>query len=87
MADMAFCRMNMRLVVTDIRMPGHNWFEIAREGRKLKANIPIVFMTSFEIVPSEFEQIFPSLTGINLLKKPFHLQTMMELVRSIEQTF
>ena len=73
-----------RALVADVRMPAMNGFEIAREARKLKANIPIVFMTSFEVVPSEFERLFPSLTGINLLKKPFHLKTLMEFVGSIK---
>jgi DNA-binding response OmpR family regulator len=82
---MVFCGKKMSLIITDIRMPGHNGFDIAREARKLKADIPVVFMTSFEILPSEFGRLFPSLTGITLLKKPFPLKTLVETVKAIEQ--
>src|SRR5690349_13118162 len=51
----------VRMIITDIRKPKINGFEIARRVRDINPDIPVVFMTAFEINPSEFHQLFPSL--------------------------
>jgi DNA-binding NtrC family response regulator len=79
--DIDECNKKMSIVITDIRMPGHTGFEIARKARAVHPDVPIVFMTSFEILPSEFEKVFRSLKGVDFLQKPFHLSTLIETVR------
>ncbi|HKU48523.1 MAG TPA: response regulator [Nitrososphaera sp.] len=81
MEDMEECNKKMSVVITDIRMPGYNGFEIARKAREVNPSVPIVFMTAFEIIPSEFQKLFPSLQGVDMLKKPFHMTDLLAIVR------
>lgn len=74
------CKEDVGIVITGIRMSGYNGFEIARKTRAMLPHVPIVFMTSFEMNPSEFEKVFPSLTNVTLLKKPFHIEKLLAIV-------
>jgi DNA-binding NtrC family response regulator len=78
------CRQMVSMIITDIRMPCHNGFEIARKTRAIVPEVPIIFMTVFEINLSEFNAVFPSLKGANLLQKPFHIDQLLEIVRKYE---
>src|SRR5579884_4077501 len=48
------------LVLTDVRMPRLSGFELAREIRKVRLDIPILFMTAFEINDLEYKNTFPA---------------------------
>jgi FixJ family two-component response regulator len=48
------CREKVGMVITDIRMPGHSGFDIARRTRMIKHDVPVILMTAFEINPAEF---------------------------------
>jgi CheY-like chemotaxis protein len=69
------------LVITDIRMPDMNGFEFARSIRQTNPDIPIVFMTSFEISKSEFSLMFPSAPVADLITKPFNKAELLGVVR------
>jgi FixJ family two-component response regulator len=79
--DMALCNKKISMILTDIRMPGHNGFEIAREARAIVPDVPIVFLTGFEISRFEFQSMFPSLKGVNFLQKPFHKDKLLDTVK------
>lgn len=55
------CRENTSMLITDVRMPGGSGFEVARKVRAVKPDVPIIFMTAFEINPPEFERVFHKL--------------------------
>jgi CheY-like chemotaxis protein len=69
------------MVITDIRMPGHSGFEVARRTRTIIPDVPIIFMTAFEINSIEFGQLFPSLQVNDFLQKPFHVTRLLEVVQ------
>src|SRR4029079_16344124 len=48
------------ILVVDVRMPGMNGFELAREAKKLNENIKVILMTAFEVHISELKQVLPS---------------------------
>ena len=78
------CSMNRKkvhMIITDIRMPEVNGFEIARRVRDINPDIPVVFMTAFEINSSEFHQVFPSLQVKEFLQKPFQIQKLIDIVK------
>ena len=78
---MVSCNKKISMVITDIRMPGRSGFEIAREARAIVPDVPIVFLTGFEINRSEFQSMFPSLRGVEFLKKPFHKDKLLDTVK------
>ena len=69
------------LVISDVRMPGMNGFELARKVREARPDIPLVLMTAFEINKPEFSRIFPSTFVSDLVKKPFTGAQLVALVR------
>ena len=69
------------LVITDIRMPDMNGFEFARSIRQTNPDIPIVFMTAFEISKFEFSLMFPSAPVADLITKPFNKAELLGVVR------
>jgi DNA-binding NtrC family response regulator len=85
MEDFDECNKKMSIVITDIRMPGHSGFDIARKARAVNPNIPIVFMTAFEIMPDELKTVFPSLQGVDTLQKPFSIVKLLDMVRKYQR--
>jgi CheY-like chemotaxis protein len=69
------------LVISDVRMPGMNGFELARKVKEARPDIPLVLMTAFEINKQEFVKIFPSTFVSDLVKKPFSGVQLLALVR------
>jgi DNA-binding NtrC family response regulator len=80
--DIEECGGKTSMLITDIRMPGHSGFELARQARMINPNLPVVFMTAFEVNLIEFEKIFPSLKVNDLLQKPFHIDKLVGLVKN-----
>jgi CheY-like chemotaxis protein len=72
----------MSMLITDIRMPGYSGFELARQARRVNPDLPVVFMTAFEVNLIEFEKIFPSLKANDLLQKPFHIDKLVGLLKN-----
>ena len=72
---------NYALVISDVRMPEMNGFELARKVREARPDIPLVLMTAFEINKPEFAKIFPSTLVSDLVKKPFSGAQLVALVR------
>lgn len=69
------------LVISDIRMPGMNGFDLARNVRAINPGVPLVFMTAFEIHKSEFSSLFPSTSVAELVTKPFTNAQLIGIVR------
>jgi DNA-binding NtrC family response regulator len=69
------------LVISDIRMPGMNGFDLARNVRGINPGLPLVFMTAFEIHKSEFSSLFPSTSVAELVTKPFTNAQLIGIVR------
>jgi CheY-like chemotaxis protein len=69
------------LVISDIRMPGMNGFEVARSIKKIKPDIPLVIMTAFQIHKREFSSLFPSISVSELVTKPLADALLISIVR------
>ncbi|HEY6589242.1 MAG TPA: response regulator [Nitrososphaeraceae archaeon] len=71
------------LVLTDIRMPKINGFELYRRIKESNPSMKIVFITAFEINKEEFSKVIPSLDVIDFISKPVSMSTLISKLNSI----
>lgn len=72
------------LAILDIRMPGLSGFQLYREMKKLDPAIIACFLSAFEILPGEFEKVFPSMNGIRaIIKKPVSLNQLLREIAPV----
>ena len=71
------------IVITDIRMPQMNGFEVARAVKEIKPDIKLAFITAFEINKSEFEKVLPSTKVDAFITKPVKPGTFVEIIKGI----
>ena len=71
------------LVLTDIRMPKINGFELYRRIKESNPHMKIVFITAFEINKDEFSKVIPSVDVIDFISKPVIMSTLITKLNSI----
>ncbi|HZD34511.1 MAG TPA: response regulator [Nitrososphaeraceae archaeon] len=64
------------LVVTDIRMPQMNGFELYRKIKERNPSMKIVFITAFEINKEEFNKVLPSIEVKDFIIKPISMTNL-----------
>ena len=69
------------VLVTDVRMPNMNGFQLVRRIRDIRPEIKVVMMTAFEASKPEFEMVFPSMKVQGVLKKPFAPSKLVEIIK------
>jgi CheY-like chemotaxis protein len=74
------------IVLTDIRMPKMNGFELYRRIREKNTSIPIAFITAFEINEDEFSKVMPSIKVRDFIKKPIRIPNLIEKLNAILAT-
>ena len=65
----AFKQSNADIVITDLRMPGMNGFELLSELRAIDENVPVLVMTGYSSVENAVEAMKRGAT--DFIKKPF----------------
>ena len=76
---------NYDIVVTDIRMPQMNGFEVARAVKEIRPDIKLAFITAFDINKSEFEKVLPSTKVDAFITKPVKPATFAEILKEAMQ--
>ena len=71
------------LVITDIRMPKINGFDLYRRIKENDPNMKIAFITAFEINKEEFSKVIPSVDVIDFISKPVSMSTLITKLNSI----
>ena len=71
------------LVLTDIRMPKINGFELYRRIKESNPHMKIVFITAFEINKEEFTKVIPSVDVLDFISKPVSMSTLINKLTSI----
>lgn len=76
------------LVLTDIRMPQMNGFELYRKIKEKIPSMKIVFITAFEINREEFTKVLPSIDVKDFIIKPISMTNLRnklnEVLKGIE---
>jgi CheY-like chemotaxis protein/putative methionine-R-sulfoxide reductase with GAF domain len=69
------------LVVSDIKMPDRNGYEVFAAARRIKPDLPVILMTGFGYDPHH-SIVRASQEGLqDVLYKPFQVEQLVELVR------
>ena len=76
---------NYDIVITDIRMPEMNGFEVSRAVKQIRPNIKIAFITAFEINKSEFEKVLPSTNVDAFITKPVSPSIFVERIKEVRK--
>jgi len=69
------------MVITDIRMPNINGFELYRELKKKDEKIKVAFMTAFEVYEGEFRKVFTNTDVKCFIKKPIGMSDLATRVK------
>ena len=73
------------IVISDIRMPGMNGYELVKQVKKLNPKVKTVLMSAFEIHDKEFHNLLPDIKVDAFLQKPFHIQQLNEVIEKISR--
>jgi len=71
------------LVITDIRMPKINGFELYRRIKENDPTMKIAFITAFEINKEEFSKVIPSVDVTHFISKPVSISKLREKIKFI----
>ena len=71
------------VIISDIRMPGMNGFQLARELCQLRPDVSIVLMSSFEINKEEFDKVLPSTEVAAFITKPISKNLLLDTVGAL----
>ena len=75
--------LDCKLLVSDIRMPKLNGFQLVRRIKDLRPDMQVIMMTAFEVNMVEFRLVFPTLPVNEVLRKPFVGSVLLEYVKRI----
>ncbi|MFL6381533.1 MAG: response regulator [Nitrososphaeraceae archaeon] len=71
---------NYSLILSDIRMPGMNGYELIRKAKEIDKQVKVVLMSAFEIHDKEFHNMLPDIKVDAFLQKPFPIQQLNNVV-------
>ena len=83
-------KMNPRgyqIVVTDVRMPALNGFQLSREIRSINPDVKIILMTGFEVSLAEIKRVMPSVKIDGMISKPVTLEKFRTMLESLENGY
>ena len=76
-----FSQVGADLVITDLRMPGMNGFELLSELRQVDVDIPVLGMTGYSSVENALEAMKNGAS--DFIKKPFNIVELTDKIVSV----
>jgi DNA-binding NtrC family response regulator len=73
------------LILSDIRMPGMNGYELIRKAKEIDKQVKVALMTAFEIQDKEFHNLLPDIKVDAFLQKPFSIQQLNDVINKINR--
>lgn len=68
-------------IVSDIKMPDLNGFQLCRKIREQDPVVKIYLLSAFDIYAKEAETLFPTLGSESFIKKPIRYQELAEILK------
>jgi DNA-binding NtrC family response regulator len=72
------------VLVTDVRMPNMNGFQLVRRIREIRPEMKVVMMTAFEGNKTELETVFPSMNVDYVIRKPFAPSKLVDVITGMK---
>jgi DNA-binding NtrC family response regulator len=73
------------IVISDIRMPGMNGYELVRKVKESNPKVKVMLMSAFEINDREFHNMLPDIKVDGILQKPFSIGQLNDLIGKISR--
>ena len=73
------------MILSDIRMPGMNGYELIKKAKEIDKQVNVVLMTAFEINDKEFHNLLPDIKVDAFLQKPFSIQQLNDVIAKISR--
>jgi DNA-binding NtrC family response regulator len=73
------------IVLSDIRMPVMNGYELIRKIKESNPEVKIMLMSAFEIEDKEFHNMLPDIKVDGFLQKPLQTQQLNEVIEKISR--
>jgi CheY-like chemotaxis protein len=74
------------LVISDVRMPLLSGFELVKKLREIVFDIPVLFITGFEISPAEYREWHSVTNSAIFIDKPFRISTLTATISRVAKT-
>ena len=71
-----------QLIISDIRMPSMNGYELIRRVKNLKPEIKVILLSAFEISPQDFSKVLPSIKIDRFVSKPVSTKDFIGIVKT-----
>jgi DNA-binding NtrC family response regulator len=71
------------MILSDIRMPGINGYELIKKAKEIDKQVKIVLMSAFEINKREFHNLLPDIKVDAFLQKPFDIQQLNGVIEKL----
>jgi DNA-binding NtrC family response regulator len=71
------------MILSDIRMPGINGYELIKKAKEIDKQVKIVLMSAFEINEREFHNLLPDIKVDAFLQKPFDIQQLNGVIEKL----
>ena len=71
------------VIITDIRMPKMNGFDLYRQIKEINPDTKIAFITAFEINKDEFNKVLPSIEVKDFIIKPIDMDDLIFKIKSM----
>ncbi len=72
------------LVISDIKMPRMNGFEMVYELKKVDADVQVIFLTGYVDLMKEVNKLFTRLNVREVIQKPIGIQQLVERINRLQ---
>ena len=69
------------IVISDIRMLGMNGYEFVKQIKKINPQVKVILTSSFGIENKEFSNTLPDMKVDGFIKKPFPLESLINIIQ------